>query len=276
MPVRRYVGALVAVSLTALTTACAGGRAPIYTLEPTAAPLRYAEESEGSQSVQTPAGPQGGESSTEAEILLDVGAASGVGRRFTAAFASFSATLTGAMGSMPVDGSALVGSEFTGVLAPDGAIVLGDLPKGAAGAFDAGSLAGVLPDLLAPLPPDGSDEAAPWPHRYTLPAGGGLAGEVSYEGEARFAGDTTFEGVPVRRIVSEGRVSVSGSGTPPGAPGEIALSTSGDAVTVYLWDDARGVLVASDAESDTEGTVSAMGFDLPMTVTWERRVRLLP
>jgi hypothetical protein len=264
------------IPLSILAAACGGGRAPIYTLLPTEAPLRYTDASEGSQTIETPAGPQGGEFRTEAAVALQVGPEAAGGRNFKISYESFGATVPGPAGPRQVDGAELVGAEIAGVMGPDGSLALAALPDVSAGSFDAASLAGLLPDLLAPLPPDGASERTPWPHRYTLPAGGGLRGEISYEGEARFAGDTTANGIPLRRIVSEGRVTVAASGSPAGAPGEIDMKVEGDARTVYLWDSARGVLVSSNAESTTAGTLSTMGFDLPMTMSMERRIRLVP
>lgn len=267
---------LFTAALAALAAACGGGRAPVYTHGPTETALHYTDESEGRQAIETPAGPQGGEFRTRASLALHVGPAAEEGRRFKVAYDSFEASVPGPAGPRKLDGSALAGMEIAGAIGADGAVALDALPEGAAGSFDAASLAGIVPDLLAPLPPDGSAERAPWPHRYVLPAGGGLRGEISYDGEARFAGDTTVSGTPLRRIVSEGRVTVTASGAPAGAPGEIDMRVEGDARTVYLWDPARGVLVGSDATSETAGTVSTMGFDLPMTMGMERKIRLVP
>ncbi len=273
---RRQAPSLAAIALAVLAVGCGGGRAPVYDLRPTEAPLRYVDESEGTQTIETPAGPQGGEFRTEAELAVHLGPSTADGRNFKVVYESFDATVPGPAGPRNIDAAALGGTEITGVVGPDGSLSLAALPKAAAGSFDAASLAGILPDLLTPLPPDGSADRAPWPHRYTLPAGGGLRGEIVYDGEARFAGDTTVNGTPVRRIVSEGRVTVTASGSPAGAPGEIDMAVEGEARTEYLWDPVRGVLVASDAESETEGTVSTMGFDLPMTMGMERRIRLAP
>jgi hypothetical protein len=44
----------------ALAAACSGGRAPVYSLQPSATPLRYSIATEGSQTVETPNGPAGG------------------------------------------------------------------------------------------------------------------------------------------------------------------------------------------------------------------------
>jgi hypothetical protein len=272
----RRAAFLATIPLAALAAACGGSRAPIYDLRPTEVPFHYVDESKGSQSIETPGGPQGGEFRTEAALALHLGAATADGRNFKIVYESFEAPVPGPAGPRAVDASALAGTEITGVVGPDGALSLGPLPEVSAGNFDAASLAGILPDLLAPVPPDGSADRASWPHRFTLPTGGGMSGDASYEGEARFAGDTTFNGIPVRRIVSEGRVTVAASGTPPGAPGEIDMAVEGDARTAYLWDPERGVLVASDSESEMEGSISTMGFDLPMTMAMERRIGLVP
>jgi len=264
-----------AVSFTAaLVAACGGGQAPIYSLQPTDAPLRYSIEAVGSQTVETPNGPAGGGFDTNAVILLSLGDAASGGRAFSARFESFDATLESQMGTTKVDGSSVVGPDFRGIVSSGGEIRMTGTPEVAAGVYDENSIVAMFPDILAPLPPGGVDQVESWPHAYALPSGGGLDGETSYTGTARFAGDTTWNGVAASVIVSKGTVHAEGRGTPQGAPGEVELSADGNASAVYVWDSKTGVLLAMRAESESTGVVTTMGLDLPLVLKSMREARL--
>ncbi|MCL7984312.1 MAG: hypothetical protein M8872_03525 [marine benthic group bacterium] len=263
------------VAVTAATAACGGGRAPVYVYSETDAPLSYHYATKGKQAVETPNGTSGSGFDTEAVLLLDLGSASPDGRTFSIEFEAFDATLEGQMGSREVDGASIRGLVFRGITGPAGSIQMVETPAVRAGAYDQNSLLAMFPDILAPLPPGGDASRGDWPHAWVLPTGGGLEGETSYTGTARFAGDTTWNGIEARLIVSEGAVHADGTGTPEGAPGEVALSASGSASATYVWDPASGVLLAMKAESRSEGSVLAMGFDLPIEIESERHAELV-
>jgi hypothetical protein len=243
--------------------------------EETDAPLSYRYATKGSQAVETPTGTSGSGFDTEATMILDVGSATPDGRAFSIDFEAFDATLEGQRGSRQVDGASVRGQVFRGMVGAAGSIRMVETPTIQAGAYDQNSLLAMIPDILVPLPPDGDASAGEWPHTWTLPTGGGLEGETSYTGTARFAGDTTWLGVEARIIVSEGSIHADGTGTPEGAPGEVTLSASGSAIATYVWDPARGVLLAMKAESRSEGSVLAMGFDLPIEIESERHAELV-
>lgn len=264
----------LAVFTAVLAGACGGGQAPVYSLQPTDAPLRYTITAVGSQTVETPNGPAGGGFDTDAVVLLSLGEAASAGRAFSVKFESFDAILESQLGKNKVDGSSVVGPEFRGVVISGGAIRMTETPEVEAGVYDENSIVAMFPDLLAPLPPGGSNQVESWPHAYVLPSGGGLDGQASYTGTARFAGDTTWNGVPATVIVSEGTVHAEGRGTPQGAPGEVELSADGDASAVYVWDPRTGVLLAMRAESESVGAVTTMGFDLPLVLKSMREARL--
>jgi hypothetical protein len=262
------------VAMAVLISACGGGRAPVYSLQPTETPLRYSISTEGSQTVETPNGPAGGGYETEAVVLLSFGDAVNGGSVFAATFDSFESTLDSQMGQQQVDGSSLTGHEFRGIVGPAGAIEMTEKPELKAGAYDQNSLAAMFSDLFAPLPPGGEPVDGGWPHAFVLPSGGGLDGETSYAGTARFVGDTTWNGIAARVIVSEGTVHADGTGTPQGAPGEIELVADGDARAVYVWDPETGILLAMKVESHSDGIVTTMGFDLPLALVSTREARL--
>ena len=262
-------------AVTVATVACGGGRGPVYVYEQTDAPLSYRYATEGSQAVETPNGTAGSGFDTDAVMLLDIGSASPDGRAFSIEFEAFDATLAGQMGSREVDGASIRGQVFRGEVGPAGSIQMVETPAIQAGAYDQNSLLAMFPDILVPLPPGGNAYEEEWPHAWVLPTGGGLEGKTSYTGTARFAGDTTWNGIEARVIVSEGSIQADGTGTPEGAPGEVVLSADGSASATYVWDPASGVLLAMRAESRSEGSVLAMGFDLPIEIESERHAELI-
>jgi len=265
-------GSVVAISV--LASACGGGRAPVYSFQPTETPLIYSINTEGSQTVDTPNGPAGGGFDTQAVLSLSFGDEVSGGRSFSATFDSFDSTLESQMGQQNVDGSSVTGREFRGIVSSGGSVAMTETPEVKAGAYDQNSIVAMFPDLLAPLPPDGEPTDDSWPHAYVLPSGGGLDGETSYTGTARFVGDTTWNGIAARVIVSEGTVHADGTGTPQGAPAEVELSADGEARFEYVWDPATGVLLAMKAVSESVGVVTTMGFDLPLSLTSKREARL--
>ena len=265
----------VILTAAALASACGGGRAPVYSFQPSETPLRYSINTEGSQTVETPNGPAGGGYDTQAVLLLAFGDEMTSGRSFSAIFETFESTLESQMGKQKVDGSVVTGQVFRGSVSSSGAIEIREKPEVKVGAYDQNSLAAMFPDLLTPLPPGGESVEGSWPHAYVLPSGGGLEGETSYTGTARFAGDTTWNGIAARVIVSEGRVHADGTGTPQGAPAEVELNAEGDASAVYVWDPEAGVLLAMKAESQSMGMVTTMGFDLPLELTSTREAQLV-
>ena len=269
------VTAAVSVALAAFASACGGSRAPVYTLQQSESPLRYSINTEGSQTVETPNGPAGGGYDTDAVLLLAFGGEMSGGRSFSAIFESFDSTLESQMGEQKIDGTPATNQVFRGSVSTTGAIEIREKPEVTVGAYDQNSLLAMFPDLLTPLPPGGEPVDGSWPHAYVLPSGGGLEGETSYTGSARFAGDTTWNGIAARVIVSEGRVHAEGTGTPQGAPAEVELAAEGDSRSVYVWDPEAGVLLAVKAESQSNGLVTTMGFDLPLALTSIREAQLV-
>lgn len=272
------IATVPAVAATVLLVACAGsGREPIYDLRPSASPLTYVRSTEGSNEVETPAGPQGATYGSEATIVLEIGEAIDGGRSFRALVQSFSYETGGDFGSTSDDLTDVVsGQPFRGVMSPDGDLTFRDMPEFTRGVMSEQDMQGVVAELLFPLPPGGDPAAGPWPHRTTLPAGGGLEGTSVYEGTVSLAGDTVWNGIAARVMISEGIVTVQATGQPSGAPAEIQVTNAVAARTVYVWDPARGVLLAARATGSGGGDVSTMGFTMPMTVHSESLISLQP
>ncbi len=144
----RRVTATVSVIFTGFVAAAsAGGPAPVYTLQPSEAPLRYAIETEGSQTVETPNGPAGGGYDTDAVLLLSFGGEISGGRSFSAIFESFESTLESQMGQQKVDGTPATNKVFRGSVTSTGAITMREMPEVTVGAYDQGnSLTAMFPD----------------------------------------------------------------------------------------------------------------------------------
>ncbi len=266
------------VVLAVLTGACASsGIAPVYELRPTDDPLTYVLSSEGGNEIETPAGVQSTGYSSEAVVTIEIGEVVEGGRSFSALIESFSVESAGDFGSTSNDLTAEVaGKSFDGILAPDGDVTFTAAPEFTKGTVSTSDLEHVVSALLFPLPPDGDPTAGPWPHRLNLSLGGALDGTSVYEGTVRMAGDTLWNGIPAAVLVSEGLATLTGSGQPQGAPAEVDMTNELETRTIYVWDPARGVLLAIQAAGSGAGEISTMGFSMPMRMSSEVIVTLQP
>lgn len=268
----------ILVAATLFAGACASsGSGPIYELRPTSAPLTYVVSSEGSNEIETPGGLQGSTFSSEAMLTFEVGEATGAGRTFTAVFESMTLETGGDFGGSSQDlGEELAGQPFRGVIAPDGDVSFTESPEFQRGSTTTHDLENLVAGIVFPLPPGGDPSAGPWPHRMTMPTGGGMDGEAAYEGTMTLVGDTVWNGIEATVMASEGLATVVASGMPEGAPAEVDVVTEVESRTVYVWDPARGVLLEARAASEGAGDVSTMGFDMPMVVASESVITLQP
>jgi hypothetical protein len=88
-------------------------------------------------------------------------------------------------------------------------------------------------------------------------------------------GDTVVDGKSLLHITYEGDADVVGSGLTEGM--EVIQTFSGDVTGMFLWDPARGVMVAGESSQDMDGTVEvpAAGMPaMPMTITGSGTVQL--
>ena len=93
----------------------------------------------------------------------------------------------------------------------------------------------------------------------------------TFEGAARFAGDTIWNGVAARLIVVEGTLEIEGSGAPAGAPAEMNLLLEGESTRLYVWDTTRRVMLASLMTGKAEGSLSISGMDLQIPARFEQK-----
>ena len=266
------------VAALVLTAACASsGGGPIYEFQPTEAPLTYTLSSEGGNDIDTPAGTQGATYSSEATMTLQFGEAVENGTTFTVTIESMVLETGGDFGSNMIDLTAdVAGKSFRGWMTWDGGLTFTETPEISRDNLSSADLQRVVSALLFPLPPGGDMAVGSWAHRVTLPMGGGLEGESVYDGSMAVAGDTLWNGIRATVFVSEGVLHMEGTGQPQGAPSEIELVNDVEARTLYIWDYARGVLLAVGGSGEGGGEISTMGFSMPMAVFSELDIQLEP
>jgi hypothetical protein len=88
-------------------------------------------------------------------------------------------------------------------------------------------------------------------------------------------GDTVVDGATLLHISYEGQADVVGSALQEGM--EVIQAASGGVNGMFLWDPARGIMVAGESSQDMDGTVEvpAAGMPpMPMSVTGSGTVRL--
>ncbi len=263
---RSYAAVPWTLAIVLLTGACASG-GPIYTFQPTEAPLHYTLSSEGGNEIETPAGAQGATYTSEAALTLAFGEITEEGTPFTVTIESIVLETGGDFGGSTTDLSEdLAGKPFAGSMAPDGSLTFTEVPEFARDNLSVADMQRVASALLFPLPPGGNMAVGSWAHRVTLPMGGGLEGESVYDGLISAAGDTVWNEIPATLFVSEGVVHMEGTGQPQGAPSEIDLINEVETRLLYFWDHSRGVLLAIEGSGEGGGDISTMGFSMPMAV----------
>ena len=272
---RSYAAVPWTLAIALLTGACAGG-APIYTFQPTEAPLVYTLSSEGGNEIETPAGAQGATYTSEATMTLAFGEIADEGTPFTVTIETIVLETGGDFGGTTTDLTEdLAGKPFAGMMAPDGSLTFTEVPEFARNNLSVADMQRVASALLFPLPPGGNMAVGSWAHRVTLPMGGGLEGESVYDGMISAAGDTVWNEIPATLFVSEGVVVMEGTGQPEGAPSEIELLNEVETRLLYFWDHTRGVLLAIEGSGEGGGDVSTMGFSMPMAVFSKLDIQLV-
>ena len=260
---------VLVVTGTLLLLGCGGPSGPTYEFGPSAAPLSYVITSHGNLSVETPMGEQRSVDSTHATIAIDIGAATDAGHAVTVAFEWLELWEGGDMNVQHAEGGELIGLPFTGTLASTGHIMVDQQPEIPGAVTRMANPVDIFSDMLPPLPPGGMLTAESWPHNTVSKSDITMTVETRYEGTARFAGDTTWNGVAAKIIVSEGTTPTSAKGTPPGAPGEIEMQQTGSSKTVYVWDPQRGVMLASLSTLEAEGDVEVPSMQMSFPVVYE-------
>ncbi len=266
--------AIVFSLATTLSLGCAGAVGPIYEFRPMEQPLRYEISDHGHVRIETPMGEQQSIDSVKATLRLEVA----TGRQVSVTYETLDIWAGDEYNRQHLDAAALAGRPFKGQISEQGQIATESTPEIPAEIRAATDPAAFFADLLPPLPPSGAAAAQTWPHRGTVNSQATMTVTTSYEGQARFAGDTTWNGRAARVIVSEGTSIVTGRGMPAGAPGEVSFEVTGESITRYIWDPQRGVMLASSSSTRGGGELEVLTMQMLMPMTYEggREVRLRP
>jgi len=261
-------------SAAVLAAACAGGSAgPIFEYRPIDAPLRYQVNGSTKSVIDTPMGQQNQDGTIEATVTVDIGAPTDGGRNVTVVYEALE---TSAAGLGRLQGGEMVGKPFVGVLSSNGEMSftgVPTIPATLARYFDPTSF---LAQMLMPLPGDGTADLESWPVHVESTESTEMNISNTLDGTARVVGDTIWNGISAKIVVVEGDYQMEGSGTPTGSPAELNLVASGPATSRYVWDAARGVMLASSTEGEGEGTVSiaSMGLSMPITMSSKQTIEL--
>lgn len=264
---------LLTAALTAVLTACASSPA-YYEYQPTDSPLRYVFTASVSNEIETPGGMQRSGGESDAMVTVSVGARTDSSTAFSVTFESFQTAAGGNAVSGEPDVEDVAGATFVVALGATGSVDILEAPVIEAEGVSTDDLAGIVISLMMPLPPGGTVTSESWPHKVESPVGSGLEGSSRYDGTARLAGDTTWNGIPSQKIVSEGNWVLTAVGIPPGSPTEIELQMEGTSSTTYFWDPARGVMLGAEAAVKGSGTVAAVGFQMPISNTASSTITL--
>ncbi len=258
--------------------ACASAGGPVYEFGPSEGPLRYDANTYALLNVETPDGEMVSRDTVRSTLVLDIGSENQAGRSVSTQFEALEIKVTGSMANVRLEGTELVGKPFQGTLKHDGTIEVSDAPDTPRSLRDLFDPAALFAELLVPLPPDADAGAQSWPVQTTVTSEAGWTLKSRFDGTARFAGDTTWNGQSARLIVSEGKFELEGKGMPAGAPSEVEMSMSGTSTRRYVWDAMRGVMLASRNETSAEGIVVVLDFDLalPTRATNVQEVMLRP
>lgn len=257
-----------------LSLGCAGAGGPIYEFRPMSQPLVYEISDYGHVRIETPMGEQQSIDSVKATLRVEVAGEAAAAHPVSVTYETLDIWGGDEYNRRHFDGAALAGQPFKGELSKQGHISVQSAPEIPAEIKSATDPAAFFADLMPPLPP--SEAAETWPHRSTVKSQATMTVTTAYEGEARFAGDTTWNGRAARVIISQGTSTVSGRGTPAGAPGEIVFETIAESITRYVWDPVRGVMLASSSSSSGGGELEVLSMQMRMPMTYEgsREVRL--
>jgi hypothetical protein len=265
---------VIPVMTAVCAMACASaGVTPSLEFQPTTGPLRYAVHSVDGQVVETPMGAQEGQATTDLTFVMEIGGPAAGGLAVSVMLESLEGKST-EQGTYRAD--ALLGKPYTGTLRPDGTIEITDGPETPANLVNIFDPKSLWTELLPPLPPAGQLDADSWSYQRESTYQTSMTLTSVTNGVARMAGDTTWNGVSAQVIVTEAEVELTGSGTPPGSPGEIEVAVSGPLLVRYVWDGARGVMLAATSDGDLTGdvTVIGMGMSFPISFTGDTEVTL--
>jgi hypothetical protein len=233
---------------------------------------------ESSQNIGIDAGAMGSMNMTaNSEATLAVSFAAGPGGiQVTTSFQKLSASMTQPMGgALTASESDIVGDlVFTMDEKGKGTVVT--LPETKGSAEQLVSPVSFVYEFFPRLPGGTVNPGDSWTDTIQYESQTGT-GDVSAKSVLTYTlvGDTVVAGVTLLHVTYEGGAEVVGSGSTEGM--EVIQAVSGDVRGMFLWDAARGLMVAGESSQDMDGTVEvpAAGMPpMPMSVTGSGTVRL--
>ncbi len=219
-------------------------------------------------------GSQEGTSQSVATVVLEIGEQTADGLQVSAVFESLEVD---AAEAGRFEGGDLLGQRFSGLLASDGMIVITDGPETPSPLNTVFDPKEFLADFMPPLPPEADPDVQSWPVRREVVSETAFTLKLVSQGTAQVVGDTTWNGLIAQVIMVEGETEISGSGSPPGGPGEIEFAGTGSYTSRYVWDAERGVMLGSVTEAKLGGelSITEMGMVMPFQITVRDTVELL-
>ncbi len=255
---------LTSIFAAVFATACAsGGAQPTFEFQPASGPLRYTAIGEDQNRVETPMGDQETSSTSRITVVLETAQRTATGVAMTATFETLEGN-TSQEGDF--SGGALIGKPYSGTILPDGTIEIAEGPETPGALKQFMDPRAFLTELLVPLPP--SDNVESWPVRRETTYDQMIEMTAVTTGTARIAGDTTWNAVPAKIIVLDATVELSGSGMPAGSPAELEFAAQGPATLRYVWDAARGIMLASVLEAEYSGDVTVVGMGMTFPIVF--------
>ncbi len=211
------------------------------------------------------------------EVTLNVSFAPGTdGMQVTTTFQKVSASMTQPMGgSISASESDIVG-DLVFTMDQKGKSTVVQLPEVKGSAEQLVSPASFMHEFFPRLPGGAVDPGASWTDtiQYEISTS---QGDVSAKSILTYTlrGDTIVDGVSLLHVTYEGTADVVGSGLTEGM--EVIQTASGDVTGMFLWDLARGLMVAGESSQDMDGTVEVPAAGMPpfpMSVTGSGTVRI--
>jgi len=233
---------------------------------------------EGHQNVNIDAGAMGSMSMTgSSEVVLALSFAAGVdGIQVTTTFEKISASMSQPMGGSVSASESDIDGDLVFTIDEKGKGTLVTLPVTKGSAEQLVSPVSFVHEFFPRLPGGAVNPGESWTDTIKYEAQTS-EGDVSSNSVVTYTlvGDTVVEGNTLLHVTYEGEIEVVGSGSTEGM--EVIQAATGNVRGMFLWDPARGLVVAGESSQDMDGTVEvpAAGIPpMPMTVTGSGTVRL--
>ncbi len=233
---------------------------------------------ESSQNINIDAGPMGSmamTASSDATLAMSFAAGEN-GVQVTTTFQELSASMTQPMGGSLSASESDIEGDLVFTIDQKGRGTVVTLPETKGSAEQLVSPISFVHEFFPRLPGGAVNPGETWTDTINWEAST-ADGDVSSSSVMTYtmAGDTVVDGTTLLHITYEGEGEVVGSGFTEGM--EVIQVFSGDVVGMFLWDPARGLMVAGKSSQDMDGTVEvpAAGMPpMPMTVSGSGTVRL--